>query len=119
MSAIIVKQSLRNHRKVLQLAKQVGTDPETAMGMVVSLWLWALDNAPEGDLGADFADVAGPVMNYMGDPLELLSFLKSTGWIFDTEDLGEEPEDSTYMLSNWDDDLGPISRYTEADPNKQ
>ncbi len=28
MGQILVRQSLRNHRKVLQLAKEIGTSPE-------------------------------------------------------------------------------------------
>lgn len=118
MTQVLVRQSLRNHRKVLQLAKETGTSPETAMGMVISLWLWALDNAPDGDLGIDFADFVGPVTGHMGDPYELINSLVKSGWLTDTEDFGAEPEDSTYMLLGWDDDDGPISRYTEADPNK-
>lgn len=53
MSAWIpVYQSLRDHRKLLRLAAELAVPPVTARGHLVTLWLWAVDNADQdGSLG--------------------------------------------------------------------
>jgi len=50
MAWIKVHQALRGHRKTRQLARELGIDEATAIGHLVLLWLWALDNAPDGVL---------------------------------------------------------------------
>ena len=65
MAWIEVHQALRGHRKTLALRRQLGMESDAqAIGHLVCLWLWTLDNAPDGDLsemddatiayGADF-----------------------------------------------------------------
>ena len=68
MAWIEVHQALRGHRKTLALRRQLGMESDAqAIGHLVCLWLWTLDNAPDGDLsemddatiyayGADFPE---------------------------------------------------------------
>ena len=67
MAWIEVHQALRGHRKTLALRRQLGMENDAqAIGHLVCLWLWTLDNAPDGDLsemddatiayGADFPE---------------------------------------------------------------
>lgn len=50
MAWLPVDQSLTTHRKTLALASKLGVSPPVAVGYLVFLWLWALDNAPDGNL---------------------------------------------------------------------
>ena len=50
MAWLPVDQSLGHHRKTRQLARALGVERPTAVGYLVFLWSWALDNAPDGVL---------------------------------------------------------------------
>ena len=49
---IELHQSLPQHRKLLALRDALGVRTPAAIGHMCLLWLWALDNAPDGDLSA-------------------------------------------------------------------
>ena len=64
MAWIEVHQSLPSHRKTSKLMRELGVKTRAqAVGHLVMLWLWALDNAPTGNLREldpdDVADAAG------------------------------------------------------------
>lgn len=48
MAWIPVDQSLRNHRKLVTLAGELEVSEAAALGHLVFLWLWCVDNAPDG-----------------------------------------------------------------------
>jgi hypothetical protein len=51
MAWIEVHQSLRGNKKLLEFCELLNIKCEAhAVGYLVCLWLWALDNAPDGDL---------------------------------------------------------------------
>ena len=52
MAWIELHQSLPQHRKLLALRDALGVRTPAAIGHMCLLWLWALDNAPDGDLSA-------------------------------------------------------------------
>lgn len=52
MAWIELHQSLPQHRKLLALRDALGLRTPAALGHMCLLWLWALDNAPDGDLSA-------------------------------------------------------------------
>lgn len=52
MAWIELHQSLPQHRKLLALRDALGLRTPAAIGHMCLLWLWALDNAPDGDLSA-------------------------------------------------------------------
>jgi hypothetical protein len=47
---LAVYQAVFTHRKTFELASALGLDETYAGGHLIRLWLWALDNAPDGDL---------------------------------------------------------------------
>jgi hypothetical protein len=56
---IEVHDSARDHPKMLKVARDLGVAKVQVLGHVVSLWLWTLRMAPDGDLGSfDHDDVA-------------------------------------------------------------
>ena len=50
MAWLEVHQELREHRKLYACADALGVEPVTMLGMLISLWLWALDNVQDGNL---------------------------------------------------------------------
>lgn len=52
MPWIELHQSLPTHKKLLRLTGLLRIKPPQAVGHLALLWLWALDNAPDGDLSA-------------------------------------------------------------------
>lgn len=119
MRQILVRQSLMNHRQTMRLAKMLDEDRYTAAGRVIALWLWALDNAPDGVLDGDFGVYSGDVVGYAGgDSQRVLSAFIASGWIVDTSTLGEDDEDAALVIADWTSVDGPISVATETDPNQ-
>lgn len=53
MAWIEVHQSLLTHRKTLVAARFLGIPKVQLVGHMVALWLWALDNAPSGEIPDD------------------------------------------------------------------
>ena len=47
MAWLQVHQTLKDHRKLFDAADQLEVEPPHMMGLLVSFWLWALDNAPD------------------------------------------------------------------------
>lgn len=52
MAWLEIHQSIKDHRKVLAAADILDIPPVHLMGHIISFWLWALDNTPDGSLGA-------------------------------------------------------------------
>lgn len=52
MAWIELHQALPQHRKLLALRDALRLRTPAALGHMCLLWLWALDNAPDGDLSA-------------------------------------------------------------------
>lgn len=50
MAWIEVHQSLVSHRKTLALSDALTIEPAHAVGHLVCLWTWSIDNAPHGDV---------------------------------------------------------------------
>lgn len=50
MAWLEVHQELREHRKLYACADDLDVEPVTMLGMLISLWLWALDNVQDGNL---------------------------------------------------------------------
>ena len=52
MAWIELHQNLPAHRKVKKLKRLLKIKTPQAVGHLAMLWLWAVDNAPDGDLSA-------------------------------------------------------------------
>ena len=107
MAFIQVQQSLVSHRKTLRLARLMGVDRHAAMGRLVALWLWCLDNAPDGVLSDDVDDkMLADVMGWteeMGEPFDLVEALHTAGFIAFAE-AGER-----WRLVGWDDLIARVA----------
>ena len=47
MAWIQIHQQLKDHRKVLAAADELDIEPAHMLGLLISFWLWAIDNAPD------------------------------------------------------------------------
>lgn len=81
MAWIKVEQSLRDHRKLWALAHELGLGRATAIGHLVLLWLWSLDNAPTGKLNGVSPSAIATVTHWEGKPDELTDALVSAGFL--------------------------------------
>jgi hypothetical protein len=64
-----------------EFARNIRRSRVQALGHVVSLWLWALENAPDGDLSAyTEVEIAGGA-SWIGEPTGFVKAMKDAGLI--------------------------------------
>lgn len=81
MAWLQVHQTLKDHRKLFDAADQLEVEPPHMMGLLVSFWLWALDNAPTGSLVDITPRMISRAAQWDGDPEKLAKTLIRAGWI--------------------------------------
>lgn len=91
MAWISVEQTLIG-KKLRVLAKNTGCSRNEAIGILINLWLWGMDNASMDGLmdGAEPEDIAlaiKPCLSESLDPVEVVEKLIENGWI---DRVGEE-----------------------------
>ncbi len=86
MAWIKVHQELFRHRKTVALAAALGVSRITAAGHMISLWMWALDNTPDGDLSAIPSAVIAFGAEWTEDPEMFLKAIINAGFLD-----GDEP----------------------------
>lgn len=83
MAWIELHQTLPTHRKIKKLKRILKIKTPQAVGHVVMLWLWSIDNAPDGDLSpADIEDIA-EAAEWTGSAEKFTSALKEAGFVDD------------------------------------
>ncbi len=85
MAWISVEQTLIG-KKLRVLAKSIGCSQNEAIGILINLWLWGMDNASMDGLmdGADIGDIAlaiKPCLSEDLEPEEVVKKLVDNGWI--------------------------------------
>lgn len=109
MAWIEVHQALVTHRKLKALARSLRVRRAVALGHLVCLWCWALDNAPDGDLaGIDERDIQ-EAADWPKKPGTFLEALVATGFL---DDKGGQ-----LIIHDWDDYAGRLiaNRAANAD----
>lgn len=86
MAWIKVDQSLPSHRKTLIASDLLGISPVHLVGHLVTFWMWALDNAPDGYLDGTPASVIGRIAQWEGKGSDFVDALVSAGFLESTED---------------------------------
>lgn len=102
MAWIEVHQSLRDHRKLIALGVELGVDDTQAIGHLINLWLWSIDNAPSGSLAALPAAVVAIGARWKGDPERFMDGCKAAGFI-----------DSNGDIHDWRDYAGKLIEQRE------
>lgn len=95
MAWISVHEQLKDHHKTREFARLLGCSRHEAIGILVTLWLWGVNNADRnGGLGdATAEDIAFGAM-YRSDSKLLANHLVTSGWL--------DEIDGHYMLHDWD-----------------
>jgi len=79
---IELHQTLPANKKTMRLKKLLRIKTPQAVGHLCILWLWALDNAPNGDLSGFSADEIAEVSQWTGkNPDDFLSALTESGFV--------------------------------------
>lgn len=107
MAWIELHQTLPSHRKTLRLRRLLQIRTPQAVGHLCMLWLWALDNAPDGDLTGFGADELAEVAGWTGrDPGRFVRALAEAGFL----DAGPE---GALVLHDWSDYAGRLMEQRE------
>lgn len=95
---IQVYSNLAEHPKIYALVDRLGLRRNyEAVGIVVSLWLWAAKNAPNGDLsGFPVRAIAAAVGYPLNLAKKLCAALVESGWM-------DMELDGTYRIHDWED----------------
>jgi hypothetical protein len=95
VSWIRVESTVREHRKVTRMARALNIPRPCALGYLVTLWTWAADHSPDGELVDLTAEELADAAQWGGDAQALVSALLSAG-LLDRTDEG-------WMLHDWMD----------------
>lgn len=111
MAWIQVHQQLKDHRKLLTAADELEIDPPYMLGLLVSFWLWALDNTPSGSLDGVNSRTIARAAQWNGNPDDFVAALCHAGLID-----GEPGE--TMALHDWYEYTGKLIDQREAEKNR-
>lgn len=111
MAYIEAHQSLLTHRKTLRLGRLLGMDRFCVCGRLMALWCWALDNAPDGVVAVEDADILADVVGWAREPAELCNALVSAGFF--------ELADGFYVLHDWYVYAGKLIEKRKSDAERK
>ena len=112
MAWIELHQGLREHRKLFACADELKVSRIQMIGILVSLWLWALDNTPDGSLKDISSRTIARVCDFSEKKADaLVSALHQTGWI--------DKSDNVYYIHDWFDYAGKLMERREKDRERK
>ena len=111
MAWIQVHQTLKDHRKVYAAADALDIEPAHALVLIVSFWLWALDNAPSGSLDGISNRMIARAAQWNGNADEFVEALKSA-------ELLDETSDGELELHDWQEYAGNLIEKREAEKQR-
>lgn len=81
------------------------------MGHIICFWLWALDNAPQGDLTGISPRMIARAAQWEGDPEQFMNALLHAGFV--------EKTDKGYVIHDWYDYAGKLIERKAADRERK
>lgn len=112
MAWIEVHQGLREHKKLYACAELLNISRVEMLGTVISLWLWALDNAQNGSLEGISTRTIARVCDWPEKKAKVLvEALVSTGWL--------ERNGDRLMIHDWMDYAGRLMERREKDRKRK
>ena len=100
MAWIELHQSIRDHRKIVDLAARLNIPEQYAAGLCIYMWTWALDNAPEGVLEMS-ARLVTKASGWTGDEDDFLSAMLLSKWL-------EKTPENTLYIHDWEQYAGRL-----------
>lgn len=112
MAWIELHQELREHRKVYACAEMLKISRVTMVGTIVSLWLWALDNMPDGSLDGVSSRTIARVCDFPEKKADaLVNALAVTGWLDKSGD--------TLKIHDWNEYVGKLMDRRKKDRERK
>lgn len=109
---IQVHQTIKDHRKTYDASDALEVEPAHMLGLLVSFWLWALDNAPTGSLqGISNRTIARAAGWPENNADKLVEALEAAGWLDST------PE-GDLQIHDWYDYAGKLIDQREAEKQR-
>jgi len=93
MAWIEIHQTLPRHRKIISMSAALDVQRMSCVGHMISLWCWALDNAPDGDLSDTGDVVIATAAEWPGDADQFLAALIKVGFL--------DQDGNTLTIHNW------------------
>lgn len=112
MAWLQVHQTLKDHRKLFNAADELEIEPVHMMGLLVSFWMWALDNTPSGNLANITPRMIARAAQWDGDPESLTKAWLQAGW------LDKNEEDSSLFIHDWYEYTGKLIEQREAEKKR-
>ena len=100
MAWIEVHQSLATHKKLDAAAESLRVSTATMAGHLIFLWLWGLDNAPDGSLKGTSNRLIAKAGQWTKNPDTFVSSLVATSWIDETNE--------GLFIHDWNDYAGKL-----------
>ena len=111
MAWIQVHQQLKDHRKLLAAADELEIEPAHMLGLLISFWLWALDNAPSGSLQGISTRMIARAAQWSGSPDDFVQAMAHAGLL-------DEEQDGSLTLHDWYEYTGKLIDQREAEKNR-
>lgn len=112
MAWIKVDQSITSHRKIWEMADELNIEVCSAIGLMISLWSWSLDNAPQGSLKNLSYKTIARGAGYSGDASLFVECLINVGFI-------DKKKDETLYLHDWDEYAGGLLEIRKKNADRQ
>ena len=111
MAWIQIHQQLKDHRKVLAAADELDIEPAHMLGLLISFWLWAIDNAPDGSLAGISDRMIARAAQWDKDPEEFVAALTSASLL-------DATEDGVLEIHDWSEYTGKLIEQRENEKNR-
>lgn len=108
MAWIQVHQQIKDHRKLLSAADELEIEPAHMLGLLVSFWLWALDNTPSGSLEGISSRMIARAAQWDGDPDEFVNAMENAGLL-------DEEKPGVLTIHDWYEYAGKLIDQREAE----
>lgn len=106
-----VHQTLKDHRKLFDAADELEIQPPHMMGLLISFWLWALDNAPTGSLEGITPRMIARAAQWEGPAEKLAGALIRAGWL-------DENDDGALSIHDWYEYAGKLIDQRQAEKER-
>lgn len=111
MAWIQVHQQLKDHRKLLAAADELEIEPAHMLGLLISFWLWALDNAPSGSLEGISNRMIARAAQWSGEPDVFVAAMAHAGLL-------DEEAPGNLEIHDWYEYAGKLIDQREAEKNR-
>lgn len=112
MAWIELHQGLREHRKTYDCAEMLNISCVTMVGTLAFLWLWALDNTPDGRLDGISNRTIARVCGWPEKKAnKLIDALLSCGWL--------EKDGDVLQIHDWNDYAGKLMERRAKDKERK